>query len=312
MSSDHNPREQATLALLAAAEPCGSVCPSEETLAEYIDGVLDSAANQQIKAHISNCPDCYNLWREVVDVTESVENEQLVPPQTSGATKPSILTSLLQPLKEKLSGFYFPVTMTALSVVFAVVLLFPVSQSTQNPLDQLSASLSQQLPDSPIANEHLPLPWENASLAFQQSRPTPAQRALGAGLWQSQFELGVTSGSDTDNPFPPTEVCCWEQTQWQEYYDLGRWLGLIWWHTKQNHFVQQDRVNKQDSDSFWQEQHQYYAILKSHITGNNQNQNALTNSTLDALSNRLQTPVNQQLLEKDVLKTIHLLGPTSL
>ena len=311
MSSDHNHREQALLSLLASEVPCTSECPSEEALAEYIDGVLDPKAHKEIKAHLDQCPDCYGLWMEVADVTQSFENEKITSQEMDINTRPDTSPSLLQFIQEKLSGFYFPITMTALSVVFAIVLLFPASQRSQNPLDNFSTSLSQQLQERPQSNKLLPLPWENESLSFQQTSPTPAQRALGAGLWLSQNELHVTMQDQIVNPFPPTEVCCWEKTQWQEYYDLGRWLGLMWWQTTLQSAHQSTTV-KQSKPGFWQNQYQYFSALKLKIEKSSQHQNAIAVSALEAVAKALQPPVNQAQLRRDILKTIHVLGPTTL
>ena len=50
-----------------------SNCPSEETLAAFIDGRLDSRARRHVIAHIAICPDCHAIVTASWDYVATAE-----------------------------------------------------------------------------------------------------------------------------------------------------------------------------------------------------------------------------------------------
>jgi anti-sigma factor RsiW len=55
------------------------VCPDDETLAAYVDGRLSPQERQELEAHLTSCPDCYELVAEVLQTDDGFrESARLV------------------------------------------------------------------------------------------------------------------------------------------------------------------------------------------------------------------------------------------
>ena len=58
-------RTLALFALAATDAPQATFCPSEETLAQFIDGRLTGQGREAMLAHLNRCRGCYHHWLEV-------------------------------------------------------------------------------------------------------------------------------------------------------------------------------------------------------------------------------------------------------
>lgn len=106
-----------------------------------------------------------------------------------------------------------------------------------------------------LAKHHYDLPWETPSTAYGfagGSQPTDANRAFGAGLWTGRRMLRK---SDAAPPLPDfltpdqeedqQKAEAWSNTQWNPYYQMGKWCFLIYAVSHEDHHV---------PVSFWENQ----------------------------------------------------------
>jgi anti-sigma factor ChrR (cupin superfamily) len=57
-------------------------CPSDETLATFLEGKLTGKAHQAMLAHLNHCPSCYYHWLEAASYLDELEPAA---PRTSAA-----------------------------------------------------------------------------------------------------------------------------------------------------------------------------------------------------------------------------------
>lgn len=214
-------RTLALFALAATDRPQAMSCPSEETLAQFIDGRLTGQARETMLAHLNRCRACYHHWLEVAPYLNSSEAAASAP----GNTRPA--ASLWQRLQIWFGDWSIAVPVAASAVVvFALVLWWPRSPDLNAELDLAYAKLGAE--HAAFAQASLPLPWEGAALGFSESQASTPRRAFGAGLWAGKR---VFFGSDKET-LPeflsaPGGVT-WPETAWADYYALGRWMMLVW------------------------------------------------------------------------------------
>ncbi|MCI0400070.1 MAG: hypothetical protein L0Z68_02035, partial [Gammaproteobacteria bacterium] len=64
-SPETKDRALALFALAATDTGQATSCPSEETLAQFIDGRLTGQPRETMLAHLNRCRACYHHWLEV-------------------------------------------------------------------------------------------------------------------------------------------------------------------------------------------------------------------------------------------------------
>jgi anti-sigma factor ChrR (cupin superfamily) len=63
----------ALLGLIATESEKVDACPSDETLATFLEGKLTGKARQVMLAHLNYCPSCYYHWLEAASYLEELE-----------------------------------------------------------------------------------------------------------------------------------------------------------------------------------------------------------------------------------------------
>lgn len=308
MHSEENNRKLALLALKASDEKNDSCCPSDEIFSAYIDDVLNGEMKRQVTVHLNHCADCREHWQEISGVTHDVEVE-IARNKQNGAP-----ASIIERIKAIVDDWFIRVSVpatAALSLALVVTLTLVDTDATPlgSKLDDQYSQLNSQLSSQPLQGEGIPMPWENAAMAFNSSAPMVAQRALGAGLWQGEADLGIKPTTNKENPFPAAEVCCWEQTQWDGYYYLGRWLGLMWWQT---HLLVAEGGGSVLGSVDWTHNREILQSLQGKLAAiSDADRIPNTTAELDKLMQQMASPIDAIKLNRQVLNTIHRLGPTT-
>jgi hypothetical protein len=63
----------ALLGLIATESEKVDACPSDETLATFLEGKLTGKAHQAMLAHLNYCPSCYYQWLEAASYLSELE-----------------------------------------------------------------------------------------------------------------------------------------------------------------------------------------------------------------------------------------------
>jgi hypothetical protein len=82
-SPEKQERELALLGLAATDTPRVTCCPSDETLARFIEGTLTGQGWETLLAHLNRCTSCYHHWLEAVSLLEVGERAALPPAQSA-------------------------------------------------------------------------------------------------------------------------------------------------------------------------------------------------------------------------------------
>ncbi len=219
-------REMALLSLAATDTPMVMRCPSEETLARFIEGALTGQRRETMLAHLNRCASCYHHWLEAASLLHGGERAAL-PPARSGSPARAWLS-----LRPWWTGWktMVPVAATA-AFAYTVILWLPPSPDLNDQIDLAYAAVhAENTPPREAAQRALPpLPWEGAALAFSGTHPSAPRQAFGAGLWAGRQALLSAEAREAPPAFlsPPGGVG-WPNTAWADYYALGRWMVLGW------------------------------------------------------------------------------------
>jgi hypothetical protein len=226
-SPEKQEREMALLGLAATDTPRVMSCPSEETLARFIEGTLTGQGRETLLAHLNRCMSCYYHWLEAASLLEVGERAAL-PPVQSGLS-----ARAWQFLRSWLTGWKLIVPAAAIAAfAYTVILWLPPSPDLLNDQIDLAyvAVHAENTPPREAAPRALsPLPWEGAALAFSRSHPSAPRQAFGAGLWAGRQALSSAEAREAPPAFlSPPGVVGWPNTAWADYYALGRWMVLGW------------------------------------------------------------------------------------
>ncbi len=160
---------KAILTALATTEPTQkSDCPSDQTLAAFIDNRSDPEQRNIVSDHLDACPDCYEKWLSVAEI-KADEKEAPV-----------------RFWKRPLFGITLAV---AASLAIFISLNRRAPESNRLLSDTYKTVYRQKLT---FSADSLSLPWERPSPSFGFSsvpRISDSYRAFGAGLWQGKQEL---------------------------------------------------------------------------------------------------------------------------
>ncbi|MGH8612898.1 MAG: hypothetical protein ACREYF_12975 [Gammaproteobacteria bacterium] len=225
-SPEKQEREMALLGLAATDTPMVMSCPSEETLARFIEGALAGQGRETMLAHLNRCASCYHHWLEATSLLNGGERTAL-PPAHSGSPGHA-----WQSLRPWLTGWKLMVPIAATAAfAYTVILWLPPSLDLNDQIDHAYAAVhAETIPPREAAPRALPpLPWEAAALAFSGSHPSAPRQAFGAGLWAGRQALLSADVHEAPPAFlsPPRGVG-WPNTVWTDYYALGRWTVLVW------------------------------------------------------------------------------------
>ncbi|MGH8533384.1 MAG: hypothetical protein ACREV1_11845 [Gammaproteobacteria bacterium] len=225
-SPEKQEREMALLGLAATDTPMVMSCPSEETLARFVEGGLTGQGRETMLAHLNRCASCYHHWLAAASLLNDSERTAL-PPVRSGSS-----ARAWQYLRPCLTSWKLivPVAATA-AFAYAVILWIPPSPDLNDQIDLAYAAVhAENTPPREAAQRALPpLPWEGAALAFSGSHPSAPRQAFGAGLWAGRQALLSAEAREAPPAFlSPPGGAGWPDTAWADYYALGRWTVLVW------------------------------------------------------------------------------------
>lgn len=219
-------REMALLGLAATDTPMVMICPSDETLARFIEGALTGQGRETMLAHLNRCASCYRHWLEAASLLNGGERAAIPRAQSGSPAR------AWQSLRPWWTGWKIMVPVAATAVfAYAVILWMPLSPDLNAQIDRAYAAVhAENTPPREAAQRALPpLPWEGAALAFGGSHPSAPRQAFGAGLWAGRQALLSADAREGPPAFlsPPGGVG-WPNTAWADYYALGRWMVLGW------------------------------------------------------------------------------------
>lgn len=217
-------RELALLGLAATDTPMVMSCPSDETLARFIEGALTGQGQETLLAHLNRCASCYHHWLEAASLLEVGERAAL-PPAQSGLS-----ARAWHYLRPWLTGWKLmvPVAATA-AFAYTVILWMPPDLNDQIDLAYTAVQAESTLPREAAPRALPPLPWEGVALAFSGSQPSAPRQAFGAGLWAGRQALSSADAREAPPAFlSPAGGGGWPNTTWADYYALGRWMVLGW------------------------------------------------------------------------------------
>lgn len=219
-------RLPALLALAACREQPPEACPDAESLAALAEQSLRGNARRRLLAHLNRCPDCYAHWLEVATIL--AENAPL--PRSIPANMLGRLHGLWQGLRA--ATRHWPILVPAAAAVVLAIALWPTPTTVDARLDAGYAAMVERPPAELMhALRRFPLPHEAAALGFAPAAVGPAGRAVRAGLWVGLETLQATDGEEPPTlpkRLQPPPGGPWSQSVWSDYYDLGRWLVLLW------------------------------------------------------------------------------------
>ena len=117
----------------------------------------------------------------------------------------------------------------ALAALVCLVVWWPVSPNLNKQINAgYATAVAQNARELAHIVPTLPLPWEREVLGFSESQPTPPMQAFGAGVWVGRQALLGTETAPLPEPLSPPAGVHWPETEWGDYYALGRWTVLVW------------------------------------------------------------------------------------
>lgn len=213
------------LGLVATDTPMVMSCPSEESLARFVEGTLTGQGRETMLAHLNRCAPCYHHWLEAASLLNGGERAALSPAPSGSPAR------AWQSLRPWLTGWKLivPVAATA-AFAYAVILWLPPSSDLNDQIDLAYAAVqAENIPPREAAQRALPpLPWEGAALAFGEPHPSAPRQAFGAGLWAGRQVLSAEAAEAPAAFLSPPGEIGWPDTAWADYYALGRWTVLVW------------------------------------------------------------------------------------
>jgi hypothetical protein len=223
MSPQNKERLLTLLSLMGKGTLKVNVCPSDELLATFIERRLTGEVRQAMLAHLNHCPSCYYQWLEAASYLSALEPAA---PRTSAAGPLSSIWQRLQPL---FTDWKMAIPAAALAALVCLVVWWPASPNLNT---QISAGYTAVVAQNARELAHivpaLPLPWEREALGFSEAQPTPPTQAFGAGVWVGRQALLGTEAASLPPLLSPPAGVRWPETEWGDYYALGRWTVLVW------------------------------------------------------------------------------------
>lgn len=288
-SANQDDRMQVLLALAVQEEKPAEPCPSDEQLAAFIDGRLNTNEHEDILKHLNACSPCYRQWSDISSVLEGEQEPEpgldhsLGYPGPVGLPNPADCKSrpgqvgpnddqAPEPLsriciwERAAAGFAFAVA--ACLVLFLNFYIPPVenliAESYKTAFTQEMTFRHDNL------GKVLSFPWEKSGQAYGFSpsgQPDPGSRAFGSGLWSGSQELPKLKKT---TPMPDflsskwkdetgTKANNWSETPWAHYFSMGQWCFLL------------RAVCMSDTDilpAFWDQQNLILKQIQKHFEKN--------------------------------------------
>jgi len=173
---------RAILIALAATEPTlKSDCPSDQTLAAFIDNRSDPEQRNIVLDHLDACPDCYEKWLSVAEIKADEKKA---------------------PVRFWKRPFFGITLAVAASFAIFINLYNGSAPKSERLLSETYKTVHRQ--NLTFSADSLNLPWEQPSPSFgfaPAPRTSDSYRAFGAGLWHGKQELNKKTAGLTIPPF---------------------------------------------------------------------------------------------------------------
>jgi hypothetical protein len=300
LTRPNNGRILALLGLAARKPSAAEGCPSDEALAAFIDHRLRGKDRKAVLTHLNRCSSCYHHWREVGAYLDSLG-------AADKAHQTSTHVNLGQRIVDWLSSWKPMVPVAAVAMLVALVVVWRPSSDLERQID---ADYAAALARAPMALTQtaraFSLPWEEQALGFSEVSPSTPARAFGAGLWVGRAELLGTTPAPIPALVAAPGQAPWSETEWADYYELGRWLMLVW-------SVAQSGQRVEDWESYQSVLQELLAQLKQREPQEAEAQRAVAAlSHLEPLLGALAQPSNiptRDQLSRRLRIAIHQLAP---
>lgn len=237
-------------------------CSMTETVISYAMGETDPEKRDEIRSHLMACPACWDLYFDartaIAEAMEADDEPMEIPPGVAAAIADQEKTDFHKKTRRVIAAKSYMLNMAtrckqwiadkpwcfvqafgtaAVAVCLIIWMALPgAAGRLEKMIDQsYQAGYFHQMN---LAAGQYQLPWETpvAGYGFAGgSEPTDASRAFGAGLWTGRRMLQKTEAT---SPMPDFltpimgqnsyETKTWSDTQWNPYYQMGKWCFLIY------------------------------------------------------------------------------------
>lgn len=203
------------------------------------------------------------LGHNILEVREYDEQIESSPP------KPEILESSVAPASvySKMPNWFSWFSVKSLGWAFSAILVLVIGWLSvvhfavpENPNTTYQIVLAQKTSEMETGLYRLAFDWEQLPENLRGDSPTmplsPATQAFGAGVLTGREAL-LENSNFTLPPqlLPPTPKENWSKTKWKDYFELGRWILLLW-------SVSQSSATEMPK-TFWETQKQTLAQLQA-------------------------------------------------
>jgi len=141
---------------------------------------------------------------------------------------------------------------------------------------------------------HFQFPWKEANHLLglnANKQPSPATQAFGAGLWISKEALlGHREAALPEPLLPPAPFDHWSKTDWQDYFELGRWIFLLWTASQ---------FQPAEPKIFWDKQKDIFAQLKGAFEARKAEGDNKAKNVVSQLSNFVEPPLEKLPISDD-------------
>ena len=212
------------LGLAASKKAADDTCPTDQQLALFVGGQLKKKAQHRFLAHMNRCPDCRQTWLESVAYLESIESKPV-------SSQPPFFSTMVQNIIDALSSWQL--VLGGVTATILAILIWPSPSGIDQQINGRYELLAMQTDKAAYRSiETFSMPWDNAVMGFSQSRSDPQYKAFGAGLWTGRKNMLADQQAQLPAKLKPAKQNQWLDTEWSNFYLLGRWVILLWAETQ--------------------------------------------------------------------------------
>lgn len=232
-------RVQALVVLATQKTDSEHSCLSDHQLSSFIANQLSSLEREQVMQHLHACPQCYQHWQTVMDTLAT-------------PSKLSLWLERINAMKQQALS-QFQLQALSLAAVMGLIMLIVLPLWLQPPTLSQQIEASYQLSLAPQTQEKLqafklkPRAQNRYGLVDASSLTPATQQAFISGLISGKAQL-------LHQPLP-TDAATIEEHY--SYFELGRWLILLWSVTQTQTPLTED---------FWQQQQQILTQFQTQLT----------------------------------------------
>lgn len=279
-----------------------TACPDDATLATFVEGKLTGIQRERVLQHVQHCPSCYEVWQ--------LSAEAL--PTASRYVK---WYERWVDIKLHVQTYWLSLSAGALAAALAITvcvpLLLPLTVSQQGmqlskAVDSLYVGNTSQNADRMTIELWFTQHGNQLGFSAQKTTPTQGQLAFTAGAWTGKRQLANQSVELPANLMPSYDKS-WQNSAWEEEFELGRWLVVLWndlqqvkeldWHqqytlTGQFHAAFDKRIENASMNMLLTELEMHFLQLEKEV----QNQKIASPRLLEKLQRRIGQFLQQEIV----------------